>query len=327
MNRFAVNRLLAISGALLVCLASSICAKAADWPNRPVKVIVAFTAGSATDIIARLVFQEVSSQIGQPIVIENRGGAGGTIGSAAVAKSDPDGYTILVNAAGHAAAPWVYRNLSYDTERDLTGITPLAKIPNVLVVAPDGDYSSVQDLVKAAKAKPGTITYASSGIASASQLNAERFRLSAGFQAVHVPFRGAQEGLTEVMTRRVDFFFIPATAAMSLIQGGKLKALAVGTSTRAAVLPNVPTTVESGYLRSDYNFWMGIFVPGKTPSDIIDRIHHETVKALEQPAIKAKLSELGAEPMVMSPVEFGAYIKREIADNEAIIRGAGLIGK
>lgn len=302
-------------------------AHAADWPERPVKVVVAFTPGSTTDIVARIVFQEVSARVGQPFVVENRGGAGGTIGSAAVARSAADGHTLLVNAAGHTAAPWIYPNLDYDTPRDLAGITPLAKVPNVLLVAPDSAYQSVGELIKAAKAKPGAVSYASSGVGSASHMNAERFRMSADFEGVHVPFRGPQEGLSEVMARRVDFFFNPITSAMSLIQSGKLKALAVGTSERAAILPSVPTTVESGYPRSDYNFWVGLFVPRNTGRDIVERIHKEVAIAMELPSVKEKLSQLGAESMMMQPAQFDAYIVQEIKDNEAVVRGAGLLAK
>jgi len=319
------RRIQALAAAVVLALASA--DACADWPTKPVRVIVSFTAGSATDIVARLVFQEMSTQIGQPIVIENRGGAGGTIGTSAVAKSDPDGHTMLVNAAGHAAAPWIYPNLNYDTVNDLAGITPLANVPNALIVAPTGKYNSVQELIAAARARPGAVNYASAGTGSASHLNAERFRLSAKFEGVHVPFRGSPEAMTEVMTERVDFFFVPITPAMSLIRDGKLKALAVSTSQRASALPAVPTTLETGLPESDYNFWIGLFVPSKTPRDVVERIYRETVKALQAPAVKAKLADLGAELMVMQPAAFDAYVKKEVAANEALVKAAGLTGR
>jgi tripartite-type tricarboxylate transporter receptor subunit TctC len=297
------------------------------WPSKPIRIIVSFTPGSATDIIARLVFQEVSAQIGQSIIIENRGGAGGTIGTAAVAKSAPDGYTMLVNAAGHAAAPWVYPNLTYDTAKDLSGVTPLANVPNALVVAPNGKFATVADIIAAARARPGTITYASAGTGTASHLNAERFRLTAKFEGVHVPFRGAPEALTEIMAERLDFFWVPVTPALSAIREGKLKALAVSTTNRASALPDVPTTLELGLPESDYNFWIGLFVPSKTPREIVQRIHSEVSKAVQAPSVKARIGSLGAEAMLMSPEQFDTYVKRDIASNEALVKAAGVTEK
>src|SRR5262245_48612172 len=194
---------------------------AQGWPSKPIRAIVPYTAGGAIDIVSRAVAQQLSAQLGQPIVIESRPGAGGVIGTAAVAKSDPDGHTILLTASSHTISPWAYGNLPYDTLGDLAGVTPLANLPNVLVVAPAASIRSVQALVAAARAKAGALTYASGGTGSATHLNAERFRLSAGFEGVHVPFKGGPEALTEVMSGRVDFVFSPILPSLPFIRGGK----------------------------------------------------------------------------------------------------------
>ena len=293
------------------------------WPTKPIRVVVPVTAGSALDIIARTVSEQLSTQLGQPIVVENRTGAGGTIGAASVAKADPDGYTILIHSSAHTIAPSTFPNLPYDTGRDFAGITPLANVPLVLVVAPS-KYQSIGDLVAAAKARPGSINYATVGAGAAAHLTAERFRLSAGFQAQQIPFRGAPEAMTEVMAGRVDFFFSPTLATLPLLQGGKLKAVAVSSSKRASALPDVPTTVEAGFANSDYNFWLGMFVPANTPRDIVERLNQETVKVLHMPAVREKLATLGGEPMAMTPAEFDAFLRQEIAMNAALVKAAGI---
>lgn len=294
------------------------------WPTKPLRVIVAFTPGSATDILARTVSERLTAQLGQPVVVENRPGAGGTIGAAAVAKADADGHTILVNSSSHTVAPSTYASLPYDTARDLAGITPLANVPSVLVVSAATDVRSAGDLVKAARAKAGSFNYASGGAGSAAQLNAERFRLAAGFDAVHVPFKGAPEALTQILAGRVDFYFCPVTPALPMLRDGRLRAIAVGSSKRAAALPDVPTTLEAGFANSDYNFWVGMFVPGKTPREVVTRLHQETVKALETPEMRERLSRLGAEPMMMTPDRFDAYVKTEIDANAALVKAAGI---
>lgn len=315
---------------LLIVFAASLIATAPRpaaaqaWPSKPLRVIVAFTPGSATDVLARVVAEKLTLQLGQPVVVENRPGAGGTIGAAVVARSEPDGYTILVNSSSHTVTPSTYANLTYDTARDLAAVTPLANIPNVLVIAPSKGLKTPQELVSAAKAKPGAMSFASGGVGSAAQLNAERFRLSAGFDALHVPFKGAPEALTEVMTGRVDFYFCPITPALPLLRDGKLTAIAVSSVKRASALPEVPTTLEAGYANSDYNFWVGMFVPGKTPREIVSRLYRETAKALELPEVRERLTRLGAEPMPMAPEQFDAYVKDEIALNAALVKAAGI---
>ena len=299
-------------------------ALAQSWPTKRVTVIVPFTAGSATDIMARTVAQRLSEQLGQPFVVENRPGAGGTIGVGAVARAEPDGHTILVHSSSYTITPTTYPSTPYDTVRDLVGITPLALLPQVLVISPDKGIKTVPDLVRAAKAKPGAMNYASAGVGTATQLNAERFRLGAGIEVVHVPFKGTPEALTEIIAGRVDYYFCPVNAVLPLIEGKQLLALAMGSSKRSAALPNVATTLEAGVPDSDYNFWVGMVVPSKTPRDIVIRIHQETAKAIESAEVRASMAKLGAEPMLMKLEEFDAYIRNEIKTNAALVKAAGI---
>jgi tripartite-type tricarboxylate transporter receptor subunit TctC len=308
---------------LALCAAQS-AAWAQAWPAKPIKVVVPFTPGSGTDIIARTVTEKLSPQLGQPIIIENRPGAGGTIGAAVVAKSDPDGYTLFVHSSSYTVTPSTYKDLPYDTLRDLTGVMPLALLPNVLVMAPSKGIHSVKELVAAAKAKPGSLNSASVGIGSATHLNAERFRLGAGIETVNIPFKGSPEALTEIITGRVDYYFCPVNAVLPLLKDGKLVALAVGSTKRSLALPDLPTTLEAGVPNSDYNFWVGMFVPAKTPREVLDRLYQETAKALHSPDVRDKLSKLGAEPMEYTPDQFNAYIRDEIAANAALVKAAGI---
>jgi tripartite-type tricarboxylate transporter receptor subunit TctC len=309
--------------ALVLVLCTHAVALAQAWPTKPVRVIVPVTAGSAIDIIARTVSDQLAAQLSQTFVVENRTGAGGTIGAASVAKADPDGYTILVHSSAHVIAQSTFPNLPYDVARDFAGIAPVANVPLVLIVAPD-NYISLADLVAKAKAKPGGINYATVGAGAAAHLTAERFRLSAGFEAQQIPFRGAPEAMTEVMTGRVDFFFSPTLPTLPLLRDGKLRALAVSSSKRAAGLPDVPTTLESGFKDSDYNFWIGMFVPARTPPDVVAKLHQETAKALQTPSVRDKLAAMGGEPMTMTAAEFDRFITDEIAMNAALVKAAGI---
>lgn len=295
-----------------------------SWPSRPIKVIVPFTAGSGTDLTARTVTERLSALTGQPVIVENRPGAGGTIGQAMVAKADPDGYTILVHSSSHTVTPSTYQNLPFDTVRDFSGITMLANIPNVLVISPAKGIRSVQELIAAAKARPGSLNYASAGMGSATHLNAERFRLGAGLDAMHIPFKGTPEAITELVTGRVDYYFCPVVNALPLVREGKLLGLAVGSSRRSSALPEVPTTVEAGVPNSEYNFWVGMFVPSKTPRDVVARLHAETVLAIQAPETKERFAKLGAETQIFTPEGFDAYIRDEIKSNAALVKAAGI---
>ena len=296
------------------------------WPTKRVQIVVPFSPGSATDLLPRTVFERVSAKVGHPIIIENRPGGGGAIGVSSVAKADPDGHTILVHSNALVTAPAI-QSMPYDPVQDFAGITPLGNVPLVLVISPQKNIRTPKELVAAARAKPGSINYAAAGIGTPPHLTAERFRLAAKFEGQLVPFKGAPEALTEVLTGRVDFYFCPITPAMPFIREGKLLALAVSSAKRASALPDVPTTVEAGFPDSDFDFWIGMVVPKKTPRDIVARIHRETVDGLRDPAVKEKLTKLGVEEMVMSPEDFDARIAREAPIAVALAKAAGIAAK
>jgi len=324
MTTHSRRRFLTLTSAALAApaLARSTFAQGA-WPSaKPIRAIVPFSAGSTIDILGRIVLDPVSRQLGQTIVVENRGGAGGTLGTAAVAKADPDGYTLLINAAAHSGAPAAYPNLSYDAANDFSAVACFGNVPNVLLVSPSKGINSVQDLV--AKAKQWGMSFASAGVGSATPWAAERFIVSAGIQATHVPFRGGPEALTEVMTGRVDFIFIGISSGLPFIQNKQLVPLAVSSAKRSPALPDVVTTLEAGYKDSDFNYWNGMLVPSKTPRPIVERLNAETSKALALPEVQQKLTVQGVEPTPLAPAEMDAMIRREIALNLKIAKEAGL---
>lgn len=297
-------------------------AQAQSWPSKPIKAFIPFGAGSATDIIPRAVFDQLSPVLGQPIVVENRGGAGGALGVGEVTRADPDGYTILADSSALSVAPWIVPNLPYDTAKDLSGVVPLGKNANVLVVNPAKGWKTAQDMVAAAKANPGSINYGSAGVGTATHVSAERFRTSAGFQATHVPYKGGAEALTDLLGGRIDFYFCPISTALPLVRDGKLIALAVSTPTRAPDLPDVPTTLEAGYPNSDYTVWYGVFMPSKTPRDIVQKFYSVATGVLQTPAIKQRLAQLAVDPMPMTPEELDTYVVNDLAANGKLFQAA-----
>ncbi|HVG82266.1 MAG TPA: tripartite tricarboxylate transporter substrate-binding protein [Methylomirabilota bacterium] len=316
------RRLLPILGALLVFVPGQALAQA--WPTKgPIKLVIPFSAGSATDLVPRIIFEQVGKQIGQTFVVENRVGAGGTLGVREVAKADPDGYTLLAHSTSHVVTASTYSNPGYDVRKDFAGVTALVSLPNVLVIPP-GKYKSVKDLVDTGKADPNKLNYASAGAGSAAHLNSERLLAAANFKATHVPFKGGPEALNEIMAGRVDFYFVPLPPARSLMEGGKIGALAVSGSTRASALPDVPTTIEAGYPNSNYDFWVGSWFPAKTPKDIVDRLNTEIVKALQDPGVKERLGKLGADPLPMKPADFDAFVLKETDLNAQLVKAAGV---
>lgn len=310
--------------AAAVLMAFQVTAWSQSWPSKPVRVIVPFTPGSGTDIMGRIVAEKLTASLGQTFVVENRPGAGGTIGVGQVARADADGYTVLVHSSSYTVTPSTFPNAPYDTLRDLRGVTPLGLLPNVLVISPAKGIKSVKELVAAAKAKPGAMNSASVNVGSATHLNAERFRMGAGIQVVNIPFKGTPEAVTEVMTGRVDYYFCPVNAAIPFLREGKLLGLAVGSTKRSVLLPDMPTTLELGIPNSDYNFWVGMFVPAKTPREIVQKLYQETQRALNSPDVRERLVKLGAEPMEYAPDAFDAYLRKEIADNAALVKAAGI---
>ena len=297
-------------------------AQTADYPNKVIKIIVPFTAGSATDIMARIVGERLTASMGQPVVIENRPGAGGTLGAAQVAKSEPDGYTLLVVSTGHVVNPALYGSLPYDTVADFAGVTPLAALPNMLVVAANSPFKTMGELIAAAKAKPGQLNYASAGVGSATHVNAEKFRATTGMQVTHIPFKGTPETIVEVSAGRVDFMFTPVLSSIPSIRENRMRALAVSTAKRSSALPDVPTVAEAGLPGFVFDFWIGLLAPAKTPRPIVNKLNAEVRKVLAQPEVLERLSKLGAEPMPMTPERFDAYIKEEFNTLGTIMKAA-----
>jgi tripartite-type tricarboxylate transporter receptor subunit TctC len=304
-------RTLCAAGALVI--ACSTAALAADWPSRPMLAVSPFAAGSANDIVARIVLDQVGQLIGQPFVLENRPGGGGIVGVASVVRSDPDGYTFILSSASMSSAVILHKSLPYDALRDLEPIAMLGAQPSVLVATPEKGFKTVADLVAVAKAKPGTLNFASAGIGSASHIAGERFRLAAGIDVQHIPYKGPVEALADVMTGRVDFYFLPLAPALPLITQGRVVALAVSTPKRAASLPDVPTIAEAGYPDATYLFWGGISAPAKTPRDIVDKLNAAVNKALGMPAVQEKLEHLGVQPMPMTPEQYGKFFADDMA--------------
>jgi tripartite-type tricarboxylate transporter receptor subunit TctC len=287
-------------------------------------VIVPFAPGSAVDVVPRLVFEQLSRQLGQPIIVENRSGAGGMIGTQQVARSQPNGYTLLVTTSAHTIAPAIHANLTYDPARDLIPVIPLGLTPSLLVVPASTEFEAVADLVAAARAAPGKLNYASAGIGSATHFSAVRFLASTSTEAVHVPFKGGAEIIPELLAGRVDFFFGPVGILKPHIQSGKLRALAVNTSTRSSLLPGVPTLAETGVPNAEYPFWIAMLAPAGTPQEIIEKLHRETLTALQSAPVLEKLAALGVQPMPLAPAEFAALLQHEFSLNRALAKAAGV---
>jgi tripartite-type tricarboxylate transporter receptor subunit TctC len=308
-------------GAALLALAAQ---AMAQYPNKPVRVIISFTPGSSTDIVGRIVFAKVSEMWGQPVVPENRGGAGGSIGSAAVAKSDPDGYTLLINSNAHSVNPAIYAKLPYETTKDFVDIVPISMQPNVLVVSASSPYKSVMDVVNAAKAKPGSINWGHAGIGSGTHLNTERFLAASGIKVTQVPFKGTPEVFAAMFSGDVHTYWAPISAAMGNIKGGRLRPLAVSTSARNPTLPDVPTTGEAGVKGADSPLWFGVWGPTGVPADIVTKINGDVRKALADPTVKERLQNTGNSTMDMSPQDFARFVRSEIETYTKVVRGAGI---
>jgi tripartite-type tricarboxylate transporter receptor subunit TctC len=309
--------------AALFTLVSS-AAFAQPFPSKPVRLLVPFTPGSATDTMARPIAEKLAVALGQQFVVENRPGAGGTIGIGALAKSPPDGYTLAVVSTGHVVNPVLYANLPYDTLKDFSGVAPLAGLPSVLVVSPNLGVKTVKELVAMARAKPGQLNYATAGVGSAAHISAEKFRMAAGIDAVHVPLKGSPESLTETMGGRTQFTWTPLSTAVGQIRGGQLLALAVSTAKRSPAFPDVPTIAEAGFPRAEFNFWVGMLAPAGTPREILHRLNSEIRKALAAPDMVERLAKLGAEPMTMSPEEFDTFLQQEYTVLGEVMRASGV---
>ena len=319
-----MNRIGSLTVAVVGLALSATVIHAQQWPQKPLRAVVPFAAGSSTDIVPRVVFEQLSQQLGQPIVVENRAGAGGTIGASSVAKSDADGYTLLASGSSHTIAPALYPKLGYDPARDFAAVIPFGISPNVLVVSPASSFKTAKDLVAAAKARPGALTFSSVGVGTATHLSAERFRISAGIDALHVPFKGGAEAMSEVIAGRVDFFFGPPALVGPHVRDRKLLALAVNGAARTPSLPDVPTTRELGFTDAEYPIWFGLFVPAKTPPEIVGRLRDEIAKALLTPKVRDRFSALAVDPMGMPAAEFTAFVQNEVALNAALVQKVGI---
>jgi tripartite-type tricarboxylate transporter receptor subunit TctC len=310
------------AGAVLAGLALH--AAAQSHPNKPVRVVISFTPGSSTDIVGRIVLQKLNETWGQPVVPENRAGAGGSIGSAVVAKAPPDGYTLLINSNAHCVNPAIYAQLPYDTLKDFTEIAPLAIQPNVFVVTADSKYKTLMDFVSAAKAQPGSLNIGHAGVGSGTHLNTEKFIAAAKIQVTEVPFKGTPEVIAAMLSGDVQAYWAPISAGMSLVKGGKLRPLAVSTAKRNAQLPDVPTTGEAGIQGADAPLWFGLWGPAGMPTELVTKINADVRKALADPAVKERLTAGGNDTMDMTPEQFGKLVRTEMNEYARVLKAAGV---
>jgi len=293
---------------------------AAQWPAKPVKIVVAFTPGGVHDTVTRILSVPLGEALGQPIVIENRAGAGGNIAAESVAKASPDGYTFLVASEAMASNPALYTKLAYDPARDLAPVAKLADYPVALITYPGLPASNVAEFVALAKAKPGSISYGSAGVGAAGHLAAEQFSQLAGIEMVHVPYKGGAPALADLVAGRIQAMFLSVQLSAPQVKAGRLKALAIAGRTRAAQLPNVPTIAEQGYPQFEAQLFSGLFAPAGTPAEIVQRMNAEVVKALQAPQMQAKLAQVGAVPAPSTPEEFARILRSEGERMATVIR-------
>jgi tripartite-type tricarboxylate transporter receptor subunit TctC len=311
-----------LAGALLGGLALH--AAAQSFPTKPVRLIISFTPGSSTDIIGRAVAAKLQELWGQPVVAENRPGAGGTVGSEFVLRSDPDGYTLLANSSAHAANPGIYKDMRYDTLRDFVNLALLGGGPNVLMVSPDTGWKTLGDFVKAAKAKPGGLNFASAGIGSGTHFNLEKLKIATGIDVVHVPYKGTPEAIGDTIAGRTCCYWAPLNAALPHVNGGKAVALAVSSAQRSPLLPNLPSVAEQGYPGFDYTLWVGLWGPAKIPAEIAAKINKDVNAALATPELRGQLTKLGTVPGNLTIPQFTDFVKKEVEETKKILDAAGI---
>jgi tripartite-type tricarboxylate transporter receptor subunit TctC len=309
---------------LVLALLLAGAAHAQTFPGKPVHMVISFTPGSSTDIVGRVVAQKLSEMWGQPVVPENRAGAGGSIGSAVVAKAAPDGYLLLINSNAHSVNPAIYAKLPYDTLKDFTEIAPLAMQPNVLVVNTGSPYRNLMDLVNEARAKPGAINWGHAGLGSGTHLNTEKFIAAANVKVTQVPFKGTPEVIQAMFSNSVDCYWVPISAGMAHIKSGKLRPLAVSTAKRNPTLPDVPTTGEAGVRNADAPLWFGVWGPGGMPVEVVNKLNGDIRKALADATVKERLANLGNDTMDMSAQDFARFVRSEIDDYQRVVRAAGI---
>jgi tripartite-type tricarboxylate transporter receptor subunit TctC len=316
----AMNKSWRLSCVLAAVLMSGAALADTNWPTKPIKAVNPFGAGSAGDVVPRLFFEKLSTELGQPIVIENRVGAGGSLGTGAVAKSDPDGYTLLSQTNAISIAPAIFPNLNYDTTRELSSVLMIGYAANVMIVPNERPWKTIQDFLASAKTKGTVINYGSVGVGSAVHISSEKFRAAAGFEATHIPYRGGSEVITDIIGGRIDFYFCPLATALPLIREGQVRALVVSTPTRVRDLPDVPTPIDAGLKDADSSIWFGVFVPSKTPPEIVEKLYVTGTKVLNTADMQASLKKIGVEPMPMKSSEMDALLVKEIADNKVLLK-------
>jgi tripartite-type tricarboxylate transporter receptor subunit TctC len=296
---------------------------AASYPAKPIKIIVPFTPGSATDVMARIVGERLTTAWGHPVLVDNRPGAGGTIGIRETARAEPDGYTLVVVSSGHAVNHVLYKDLQYDTLKDFAAVAMLGSLPSVLIVPPSLGVNSVKELVAMLKAKPGEYNYATAGVGSGAHVSVEKFNVAAGVKAVHVPLKGTPPMLAETMAGRIQYAWVPAVSSMGPVKDGKVKPLAVSTAKRIDALPEVPTIAEAGFPDAESTFWVAMLAPAKTPPEVVAKLNAEVNRTLRSPEVKERLTKLGTEAMSMTPGESDAFIRREHDALGRVMREAG----
>jgi len=309
-------------GIFLAVVAGGVFAQA--YPNKPVRIIVAFTPGSSTDIVGRAVAAKLQEMWGQPVVVENRAGAGGSVGSASVLREPPDGYTLLANSSAHVANPSIYATLPYDTLKDFANIAPLAGGPNVLIVAPSTGWKTLGDFIAAAKAKPGALNFSSAGIGSGTHFNLEKLKLMTGIDVVHVAYKGTPEAIGDTIAGRVCCYWAPINAALPHIKGGRAVALAVSSAKRSSLLPEVPSAAEAGVPGFDYTLWLAMWGPAGMPAELVDKINKDVNRALASPDLAERLNNLGTAPMPMTPAQFTQFVRQEVEDTAKVLKAAGI---
>jgi tripartite-type tricarboxylate transporter receptor subunit TctC len=312
----------ALCGILLAVVASGACAQA--WPTKPVRLVISFTPGSSTDIIGRAVAAKLQEVWGQPVVAENRPGAGGTVGSEFVVRSDPDGYTLLANSSAHAANPGMYKELRYDTMRDFVNLALLGGGPNVLMVGQGTGWRTLKDFVDAAKSTPGKLNFSSAGMGSGTHFNLEKLKLALGIDVQHIPYKGTPEAIGDTIAGRVCCYWAPLNAALPHVNGGKAVALAVSSAQRSPLLPNVPSVAEQGYPGFDYTLWVGLWGPAKIPAEVAAKINKDVNAALASPDLRERLTKLGTVPGNLTIPQFTDFVRKEIEETKTILQAAGI---
>ncbi|MBU3580956.1 tripartite tricarboxylate transporter substrate binding protein [Polynucleobacter sp. AP-Capit-er-40B-B4] len=297
---------------------------AQNYPNRTVKMVVPLTTGSGADIAGRVVAKSLSETWKQSVIIENRPGAGGLIGTGVVVNAEPDGYTLLVQSASYAANPAIYKKLPYDPLKSLVDVAILGQTPYVMITAADSPYQSIRDLVIAAKSKPNEITFASAGVGSSTHLAAEYFNQIMGIKLIHVPYKGSPEAIADTMSGRTAFYMAPLDTAIGQLKGGKVRALGVTSKTRNAAVPDIPSVAEQGYANFEIGLWFGVWAPAATPPAIVKKINQDINQAMQDPEVKTAYETKGIKATPMNPAEFAKFVREEMGKYQKIAKEAAI---